>query len=708
MSSTLQEHPPQARCYQCGSITIAHLCHHCGKPMCEQHGSRVGDTVGKPISQEFADLELDQKQVYAYHCDEHDHVVKGDLKKMIGIGIAVAVLGILLLLVALVFGLLVTLAGAGLIGLAIYLQITRKAALLANPPPLPLFPTVDSITVLETLQGRVSLDDDGYHSAAEQVKGDLDVVLTLGRADRDRAGLYRAKYQLAGDAPIEYSGGFGLIKGEAGLSFDALPSRGSRQHASGPALLPSGTAISFGGQLSEHPVLQGSEARNSAQWKISLPYHLHHSRTPDSVPIWIVPSLVPASDQRTLEVDLHWVMFGDKRRQLTLSRFDEVELTVPTGWGNIESATGPFSISNSPADRTRTIHWTPKPASHARGRSITLTARFQHQIRLHGQSQDADDFADYSVNGDHPGQDTAEEPEPRIRGRLKASFNGTLSGITDVAVFPANGGSPSKVEASVRTEVTVEFDLSLKSVRYQDVRRVPDLAKDADKSQRDNFTDVIPDDLTITDLTDAMSQSGYYVKRVIENPPRGGGRANLVNRYWDIAGRRYQGVYPIDFHMTVTGEEEHGGNTRANAGNTATQITVQGSYVNRSMEDQVVHEWDELHGLIEDKLKERAAMASAFPRRDRYSSGPSFTGASDPGYQAPPSAPPPASPPPPQFTDTPVPPQPTAADHDTSGRRAELRRRLDAATDRFIDGNMTEDTYNSIKARIEAELASSS
>jgi len=93
-----------------------------------------------------------------------------------------------------------------------------------------------------------------------------------------------------------------------------------------------------------------------------------------------------------------------------------------------------------------------------------------------------------------------------------------------------------------------------------------------DKPETVTFEGVIPDHDTVIALTNAVSEQGFYVKRVIENPPRTGGRANVVNRYWDIAGRRYLGVYPIDFHLILTGEEVYMGEIRAQAGTTRTAI----------------------------------------------------------------------------------------------------------------------------------------
>ena len=112
------------------------------------------------------------------------------------------------------------------------------------------------------------------------------------------------------------------------------------------------------------------------------------------------------------------------------------------------------------------------------------------------------------------------------------------------------------------------------------------------------FAEVVPDHSAVIALTNAISEQGYYVKRVIENPPQVGAHANRVNRYWDIAGRRYRGVYPIDFHLIVTGEEVYDGDIRAHGGTTQTTLTVQGAFANPTMEAQVEGVWEQLHDLI--------------------------------------------------------------------------------------------------------------
>jgi hypothetical protein len=646
MPLTRQEHAPQVRCYNCGSPEIFSLCHHCGRGMCHRHSTKAVDAANKPVSKEFAGLGLEDKQAGAYHCAEHDHVVRGNLLVLIMAGAIVAVVGVLVAFASVLLGLLLLLAGAACAGLAYRARQGRKAAELAARPPLPLISNLDSVSVLETLRGQVRLGEDGaYTSTPQPTAGQLEVVMTLAKADRDRLNSYRSKYGLTGSDPVKFSAGYGALEGEAGLAFQPGPGQEAM-------LLPGGAGISFQGEVSGHPLFSTERGRPAGQWTVRLPYGLHDARAPESIPIWFVPSLVPASDKRTLELDLHWVALGEdrpgqERKPLDFDRFELIELVVPKSWGNVESVSPTAFISNPESEQVRTIQW--RQLTRTEAGSQTLTIRFEKRI-------DTDD---------------------KLTGNLRASFQGTLSGVTDVGMYRPTGGHWLKPpESSIRLEASVGFELSLRSIRYQDVRVVPDRSKDHDRPEVDEFSEVIPDYLTVIELTNMLSDSGYYVKRVIENPPRGGGRANLVNRYWDIAGRHYDGVFPIDFHITLTGEEEYRGSIRANAGNTSARLQVHGSYVNQAMETQIKHEWDTLHKKVGAKLDERKTFAPAQET----------------------NLPPPMGPPPP--------PNRAADGHDPA-RAATLRARREAAIDSLVAGRISEETFRRIEADIQAELGDS-
>jgi hypothetical protein len=115
------------------------------------------------------------------------------------------------------------------------------------------------------------------------------------------------------------------------------------------------------------------------------------------------------------------------------------------------------------------------------------------------------------------------------------------------------------------------------------------------------FPDVVPDHRTVALLTNSLADEGYYVIRVLENPAQPGPRSGAINRLWDLAGRFYEGVYPIDFHLVLSGEEIHKGHEIS--GETSVLLTVHGSYANEVMEQRVVEEWTRLWKRIHLTLR---------------------------------------------------------------------------------------------------------
>lgn len=579
MLLTPKEHAPRARCDSCGSPEVFSVCHHCGKCLCREHSPPAVNAAGRPVSRELHGLGLDGGQAGVYHCAEHHHVVKGGLLVLVLAGVCIAVVGAIVTIADLIAGLTLLLLGAG-IAVGSYLAHRRRiAAAQAVMPPLPVVPSLDSVRVLETLRGEVRLGADGkYVSTPPLAEGVVEVVMTLNKPDRERLRTYRGRYGLAEEDPVEFSAGFAVLKGEAGFTF-------ARGHADDPGILPGSTSLCFRGEAHGHPLFRTGRRRSERQWTVRLPYGLQGARAPGSAPIWIVPSLAPGSDKRTLKVDLHWVAPDEERPEEgpgnpTFLGFEVIKLVVPKAWGNVEMVSPPNALISQPETGfTRTIEWRLlPPARQESPKTNTLTIRFEKPVRK---------------------QDT-------LSGHLRGSFQGTHSGVTDVRMYWPTGGSwAEQRKASVTTQAEVDFELSLNSVRYQAVRVVPDGARDIGRPSADTIPGVIPDHRTVIALTNELSSSDYYVKQVTENPPRGGGRAGLVNRLWDIAGRRYEGVFPIDFHITIKGEEEYQrGDFHPNAGNTVARLTVRGSYVNQEMETQVESVWDALHEIVVTGLEE--------------------------------------------------------------------------------------------------------
>lgn len=626
MSTTLTVRAPRARCHECGATELFAVCHHCGRPLCQACAPAVLTAHGRPRSQEFAGLNFEIP--IAYHCADCEHMVKGRLWLHAGIGAALAVLGVLLLPLSTGLGIGMLLIGAAVAVGCYLLDRRRLAAAQTARPLLPLLPNVNSVRIQETVGGELVLDRNGaYRTTVAQTKGEFSLSMTFGRTDLDRLALYRSKYRLDTD-DVDYCAGFAVLRGQVGLRFDV------------PAM--TGPVLPLNGHTAEHPFFTAPDGQANAQWCVQSGYRLSADREVDALPLWLTPSLVPEADQRSLELEVQWTDFGADDQPLPIERIEQLVLTVPVSWGNVAGTRHRPKVGtryDGPA-AVRRIEWNQinLERSERAARRLTIPVRFEDRIAL-------DDV---------------------ISGRLTASFKGTLSGLTGVDVLLPLGGRRDEDEThgKPRTRVEADFELSLAGLRYQDVRHVPDRQKDPSKDEAELFPGVIPDDETVAWLTNALSDEQYYVKRVLENPPRSSGRANVVNRYWDIVGRRYDGVYPVDFTMILTGEELHDGDIRARAGNTKIRLSVHGSYATQSMERQVEAEWKRLRDITTQALADRRRSEPA-----DWSLG---------------------------TADSP--------EEQTTDRKAGLRKRLDDAEVAMLEGRISEQRYDEIRRRITDEL----
>lgn len=676
-----------------------------------------GDEQARPASREFAGLKLGGTREAVYHCDDHKHVVGSDLTRLIGIGIGIAVLGVIVLLFAFLPGLVLLLAGAALAGIAFGVRKMREQEASASLPPLPLVPHVNTVEVVEQVTGKVRLETAGYTSQVENVEGEIKLNMSANDGPK-RLELYRKKHRLPEDDPVEFAAGYAVLEGKAGLRF------APRQ----PAVLAGRTGMSFGGDSADdHDLFAAVPGRAPGDWTLAVGYELQDGRVPKEIPLWIVPSLVPASDRRTLEIDLHWNQLGPEGRQNDIQLFDLIELEVPSRWGNVEGISpGRAEIARS--GQRRVIKWQrlkPRDDDSQQSKSRTLTIRFEREVTEEPE-----------LSGHGTGQSAplagGEDKKLTLSGTLVATFAGTLSGLTGVGLYLPGGGPGHQVKTKPQTRVTVGFDISLRALRYQDDRVVPDEnnADDREKARNkvDEFHGVVPDYRAVVELTNKISAENYYVKSVVEHPPfRDDGRANVVTRVWDIAGRWYDGVFPIDFDINLRGEEEGEGSLGAFRGKTAVQVTVKGAYAKgttaekeaawdtrgtgrNTWEEDVGDEllrkieetWTGLHREVTKVLADRAGLfngsrAITAPVEDITQAEFLMEDEDEDEARGP------------VIVDAvvvePTPFVVPPSGNDEAYRVADLRKQRKNADDAVMAGRIPEDIYRGIVARIQAELA---
>jgi hypothetical protein len=674
MKAEIVPQAPRTRCYVCGQPKVAMICHHCGRAICDSHGPTPipeGRTVENP---EFAHLALGYGTIEetGIHCKDCVHYVRS-FKWLIFAGAIVAAVGLVLLLIGLsgavtiasaesrsslravgylcggggLFSLLTLPVGIGMLALGIYLQRNRyHQSVLDSRPPIPVIGKMESVSVTESITGQITLDAEGtYHSRADKCEGKLTLAFRFAPRDWERVEAYLKKYQLPLSDDLPFQAGFVVLEGAANLVFDDpsgfMPGRVN--------------TIALEGTIGEQPFLRGAGERGN-RWVIRRTYTTLSAEGEDVwLPVQIVPTLVQEGARRAIELVVQLTPETSGPWVLTeLARVEEFMVCAPQSLGKVEIIEPAALVGaavevgeGEEATYTQAITW--KGVSLApgerRAQRKSFYVRFENTI----------------------------EPTTVLKGRLRVRFDGALSGLDGVALFYPLGNERRGVGVQRHTYVDVDFNLDLGGLRFQEIALV---------EERIVREGVVPDHRMVTALTDALSAEEFYVKRVIENPPRTSkAGAHITNRYWDIAGRFYDGVYPIDFHSVLTGEEVYGGAARPHAGKTQVDVTVQGMVTDEEMRDQVEYLRDRLVVLINGTLDELPQTLAEMPLTTEESL--------DVVEEEE------------ETLAMPVTPMQSIV----TDRAAVLRARLDKLDDALLEGRISEARYEEMQARIEQELA---
>jgi hypothetical protein len=550
----------------CGSSAVRALCHHCWRPGCAHHVRRSPAWAERLFGAEGSGPGL--KNVRAWHCGDCSHVRVGRWLETGIAGLALAILGLAVIAASPVAGVFLIAVG-GAAAAWTYIRIRRRSARARVDLPVALHPKVSDVRLTERVRTRITLNAHGtYTTRVDSTEGALTATFTFGGHDRDRVAAYARKRRLAPDQKVPYSAGCLVPQGRVGISE-----------------LSEDPVVRVDGDARDIPAFRPGDPLASTRHNLTLGYRLSAAPRIDTGPFWITPSIATESGRHVLELDIQWTEFGPRPgAPLTLDVIDVLRITVPVGWGRVQEVNPEpvvLSLSDVPdrGEGFRTLEWKQLPPGKAEreARRLTVAAKFENPI---------------------PGEDN-------LSGSIEATMAGTLSGVDGVRMYHALGahravpGTPS-----VRTRVEADFTLSLASVRYQALRVYPGHADEGgDHARHAGSFDVIPDDETVIALTNALGEEGFYVKRVTENPPRSGSRADVMHRYWNITGRHYDSVHPVDFHLVLTGEEVHRGDIQPESGNTRIRIAVRGAYTDDDMRAHVDNVWEQLQKVTEEVLK---------------------------------------------------------------------------------------------------------
>lgn len=489
-------------------------------------------------------------------------------------------LGVVLFPVQKVVGCLLIAAAVVRCAVRVAVDLRRRSRLSARrSADLVLNPNLRRVRTRETIRATARLDNDGHYETTvkKPVRGSVQIEGNWSRAHRAEVVRHRRR---TGTGPTTVAAGHLVLHGRARVDFRPTPD----------ATVNGGPALVLKPRVADQEVLHSRDGRGDTRWRPEFHYEIASPENGWTSPVWLTPNIAADLERHVLELHVQWSTRKPDLRTAgqPLRMIEALELDVPAHWGTIEHMTGlgddrligqPY-LDEADGVARRRLTWRKIRRPEGKDRdAVRLVVRFSDDI-----------------DTDH-----------HLRGRLEARFGGAVSGLTRVGLYRTDGGPVKKLDgtASPQTTIEVDFDLSLQGLRYQQQRVVPDRtrAEDGDRKETHQFPGVAPDHRTVALLTNNLADEGYYVIRVLENPAQPGRRAGSVNRLWDLLGRFYEGVYPIEFHLVLSGEEIHKG--QEVTGETSVMLIVSGSYANEVMEQRVIEEWERLWRRI--RLSLRAA-----------------------------------------------------------------------------------------------------
>lgn len=616
---------PQAQCcigFESDFEQLDKVCHHCGRALCVNHTSTPILAERQAPNPEFRYLAvLGEEQPVAVHCPEcatHPPGWSNLGRKFFRI------VGLLL--------------GSDWIQKHWYLGKLR--------PPVPLTPDVIGINLEEKIDGSITLDAEGVYKAVPEVPtGELKVNFRLMPRDRATWTAYSQRYGVrVPDETTRFHAGFALLKAAGNIAaVDLMPDAhfaqtgvveftgllnqveffnppaatlapkvdqsaapvGTDPLAAGePTVLPSPEPVTATAIIPlaapDQPAPPPPTARSAStatqaapknSWPGRFKYNIVRSnKKAVPLPLRLIPTIGAGERGCSLTLALQLNLETGTSPDLATMRIEELTIEAPAAVSTVVAAAPFATVSKFPDN----------------GKAATKVAiTWQGGLEL-----------------------SKEQPQTRVQvcyarpltkamsvtGKVKISGNGTLSGLKSVKLFyPWGQLRSAQPNLTRKTTISINFDLSLHNVRFQETQV---------KTHEAVYPGPVLDTPLIEKLTTNLDAAQLYVKRVVENPGHPSKtNVQVLQRFWDIAGRSYSTAYAVDFHLALTGEHLVLPGSSSDLGFVASpgsdpvtaarspknrikvNMTVQGVSTNPEMEQRVQAVFDDLRNIVEQTLR---------------------------------------------------------------------------------------------------------
>lgn len=385
-------------------------------------------------------------------------------------------------------------------------------------PALATAPAV-ALTLQEELSGTIHLDEKGTYQPsppAATTNGKLLVKAFFTARDRERMQAYRRRYHLPTGRAIAFRAGFLRLEQMANLELK-----------NATTILP----------LNDHLILSSSSTTDLSPWAqaktmsskergFNFEYTVRRRDTQAMpLPVQLVATFVPEAEAHSIELRVQ--LRSDIKRWMNLEAafIDRLELNFPQELGDV------YHVSPKPVTPVKQPHTTSYPPPQ-------LVWEDAGVLKL------AEPATSFHLQLGQPPTDPI-----TLRGTLQLTCMGLFSQQESVALFYAWGAAhPEKLEVQRQTKVAIDFQLTLDPTWLQHPYKL-------DPHDHHRWEGLAPDDDFVQALLGQLTAAKLYVRVVTENQPHvSPTHANATRRLWELAGRHYDGLVPLDFHIELAGE----------------------------------------------------------------------------------------------------------------------------------------------------------
>lgn len=604
MDGTITLRASQAHCYRCGATEIAAVCARCQHLMCQTHRPPTPSGIAKWVGMLLRRLRVvkppyDGSVLLCRDCQVRPLLPILSLILVLALGY-------------IAFGLWTWANGAlwgvgvlviGLLWLGVLWFAARYLSGRDNRrwrETIHVNPRVDRRQVQEWIRGHIVLSEQGnYDVVGMSAEGRLTLEFSFSEADQERVGDFVAKRHKARRSDLRYHAGFIVLGGRVSNQPLPLPTFQIKS-------LP-GPVVVLEDMISNASFLTSTGGHEVRRWQALYSYGLLRKIEAENFNVQVLPAIRPDTKQRVLDLTVQWLHPIPEPASIMAYQIGSLMVQVPRSWGSVEYASEGYKPGIDemiPGDKTnsRVLRW----------ENVSLSPHHQReQQRV------------FTVKFDQPICQT-----DSIQGLVHVTFYNSLSGVTGVEFFSPTGQSSQLDEdITIETIVVANFDLNLATLRHQRVLMFPNPHPDAlidpkcpgtidflpketgrecdklltIKAVPKKGAAIPPDTATVVHLTNALSEAGFFINWIIENPPHTGSAADITCRYWDVGGRYYQGVNPIDFHLIITGDQQGPESARLNC-QTDINLSVKGAFIDDDMRCEIVNVWSRLNDVLAEAL----------------------------------------------------------------------------------------------------------